>query len=136
MADGVSADNSELDKLVADLGKVPDKSGENMVKAIKVGAGNVKKGWRQRLEGADHLPQAARSITYDVKGSASAARSEISAEIGPELGGQGSIVGLVELGTANSPARGYGLAALQEEEADFEKGLNLAIDSALDGLGL
>jgi hypothetical protein len=139
MSDEVKVDSTELDKLAADLGRVPDGAGKKIRQAVEVGARNVKDGWRQKISGSRGVSHGAASISYDIKGGASTTGSEVSAEIGPVLngpGGQGPIVGLIEMGTPTLSPRGYGLAALQEEQADFEKGLEIAIDQALDGLGL
>jgi hypothetical protein len=136
MSDGISIDASALDKLVADLGKVPDGAGKNLRKAVEVGARNVKEGWRGRLKGASHASGAAATVSYDMKGGEAIRGSEISAEIGPELKGQGPIAGLIEMGTPTLSPRGYGLAALQDEAPDLEKGVEIAIDQALKAAGL
>jgi len=136
VSDGVSADNSELDRLVADLGSVPKHAGRNVTKALEVGARNVKDGWREKISHSRGVPHGAASISYDIEGDASVAGSTVSAEIGPELEGQGPIVGLIEMGTVTLAPHGYGLAALKEEQPDFEKGLDKAIDDALKAAGL
>lgn len=132
-------DNSELNKLAADLGKVPARSGRNLRKAIEVTARNVKDTWREKASGSTSFPDFPRAITYDVEGSGSRATgSNLQAEIGPdaELGYPGSWGAILEYGSVNSPPRGYGHAALQENEADFERGIDRAIDDALRAAGL
>jgi hypothetical protein len=136
MSDGVSADFSGLDKLAADLGTVPKNAGKKVAKAVEVGARNVKDGWRSKIEGSRGVSHGAASISYDLEGEASLTGSTVSAEIGPELKGQGPIVGLIEMGTPTLSPRGYGLAALHEEQEDFEHGLDIAIDQALKEAGL
>jgi len=139
VSDEIQIDVSALDKLSADLGTVPDGSGKRIRQAVEVGARNVKDSWKTKISGSRGVSRGAASISYDIKGTAAASGSEVSAEIGPVLsgpGGQGPIVGQVEMGTPTLAPRGYGLAALKEEEADLEKGLDLAIDQALKAAGL
>jgi len=139
VSDDIRIDTTALDKLAADLGTVPDGSGKRIRQAVEVGARNVKGAWKTKISGSRGVSRGAASISYDIKGSAAASGSEVSAEIGPVLsgpGGQGPIVGLIEMGTPTLAPRGYGLAALKEEQEDLEKGLDLAIDQALKAAGL
>lgn len=129
VADGISIDSSELDRLAADLGAAPAKASTNIRKAVQVTAQLVRDDWREPWQGSATVPGAARSISYDTKG---VTGSGVSAEIGPELGGQGSLVGLFEEGDArNVGARGFGLAALQKNMGDFERGLTKAVEDIL-----
>jgi hypothetical protein len=126
-------DFSAIDKLAADLGEAPKDIGKNTVKAVQVAAGNVKQGWRDRIKGSSHVSRGASSISYDLHGNAGD-QSEISAEIGPTLSSaQGAIVGLVEMGAPkkNLAPHGYGLAALKDEQDDFEGGLQKAVNDSL-----
>jgi hypothetical protein len=137
VSDGISVDTSALDKLAADLGQVPDGAGKRIRQAVEVGARNVKDSWRDKMRDAAYLPHASQSISYDMHGTTGSRLGAITAEIGPELGGQGSLVGGVEMGTLSGVSpRGYGLKALQDEQPDFERGLDLAIDDALKAAGL
>lgn len=125
--------DDDLARLEADLGIVSELTNPLVRKAVEVGARNIKNEWRGRLSGARYLPGASRSISYDVDGSG----TEVNAEIGPELGGQGSLVGGVEVGTLNGVSpRLYGLNALVNEQADFQRGLERAVDTALREAGL
>lgn len=124
----------DFSRLVRDLGVVPKGTNVFLRKAVEVTARHVKDAWKDRLKGSPHVPGGPASITYDVKSE----RDGLSAEIGPQLGrGQASIVGILEVGSAShvSP-RGYGIAALQDNEADFEHGIQTAIDDALKVAGL
>lgn len=129
MADGFSIDFSDITKLVTDLGSAPEKASTNIRKAVQVTSQHVRDDWREPWEGSETMPGAARSISYDIKG---VSGSGVSAEVGPVLGGQGSLVGLFEEGDAlNVGARGFGLAALQKNMADFERGLTKAVEDVL-----
>jgi hypothetical protein len=122
-------------KLAADLKRAPEGTGKFVRAAVEVTARNVKNGWRDRLKGSASVPGGPSTIGYDVSGHGI---YEVSAEIGPELGRrQASIVGILETGDAlHVPARGFGLAALQDNEGDFEHGLDEAIGDALKEAGL
>lgn len=126
-------DASEINRLARDLGAVPAKVGPNLRAAVEVTARNVKDDWRKSLEGSATVPLGHLSVTYDMKGGAAATGSSVEAEIGPDLARpQGPLVGIVEEGVAgrNGP-RGYGLAALQRNVEDFERGLAKAVEDSL-----
>jgi len=133
MADGVHIDTSELDTLVADFGKVMKATPENVAKAVAVSARKVKNDWQEPVKGSESLPGGASTITYDMVGASNAIlnRSAISAEIGPELRGQGPLVGMLEYGTPNTGPRGYGLEALRKNADDFERGIAKAVEDGL-----
>jgi hypothetical protein len=136
MADGFSIDFSALDKLAADLGEVPKNAGQNVRKATEVSARKVKDAWKEKLVGARSLGQANRAISYDLKGGGSLSGSRLEAEIGATLGGQGSLVGIVEYGSPTLSPRGYGLKALEDTAEDFQRGLEKALEDAERMAGL
>lgn len=147
-------DNSDLSKLVSDLGEASDAAWKNMQKAIEVTARNVKDTAKKNATGMAHAPAFPHSITYDVgvgydqsvgqaaqsvvSGGISSARSStLRAEIGPDKDRpQGALGNLIEYGSVNNPPQGIMHGALQENEADFERGIDRAVDDALKGLGL
>jgi hypothetical protein len=133
---GIGFDFSEVLKLAADLGEVPDKAGPNIRKAVEVTARKIKDDWRNEVAGSNLAPGGESAISYDLRGGNAIRGSEITAEIGPELGGAGSLVGLVEYGTATSGPRGYGAAALERNQEDFQKGLEIALEQAERAAGL
>jgi hypothetical protein len=130
-------DFSDIVKLVADLGEVPKNAGKNIRKAVEVTARKVKDDWRKPLEGSSSVPGGARTISYDIKGGEAIRGSGISAEIGPETGGVGSLVSALEdgFGGRQGPT-GYGAAALQMNEEDFQDGLEKALEQAEEEAGL
>ena len=119
----VSFDFSEVTKLAADLGAAPAKVRPKVRKALEVTARHVKDDWAGDWAGSVTVPAGASSISYDVE--------DTSAEIGPELKGQGPIVGMLEYGTPNTGARGFGAAALKKNEGDFVKGILMATEGVL-----
>jgi hypothetical protein len=129
----IDFDFSELDKLAADLGKVPDDAGKKIRQAVEVTSRHIKDEWAKKLEGENGVPHAPRSITYDIEAKPGRT-SQIKAEIGAQRGRlQAPIVTVLEFGAPgnNLPPRGYGHAALQENEADFIKGLEIATEIVL-----
>lgn len=137
MADGMGFDFSDVLKLAASLGEVLEGSGRNIRKAVEVTARRIKDDWRKDAAGSSLAPGGDRAISYDLKGGNGIRGSEISAEIGPELRGAGSLVGLLEYGVPgrNGP-RGYGAAALERNQEDFQKGLEIALEQAEKAAGL
>lgn len=130
----VDIDSSDLSRLAADLGKVPPVSGRNLRKAIEVTARHVRDDWRKNAAGMSHAPAFPFSITYDIDGNG---ESSLEAEIGPDKGrAQGALGNLIEYGSVNNSPQGLGHGALQANEADFERGINIAIDDALKAVGL
>lgn len=137
MPDSVNFDFSEILSLAADLSEVPEHAGKNIRKAVEVTARHVKDDWRKDVVGSTLAPGGERAISYDLKGGNSIRGSEISAEIGPELRGAGSLVGLLEFGvpSRNGP-RGYGAAALERNQEDFQRGIEIALEQAEREAGL
>jgi hypothetical protein len=123
----INFDFSEIDKLAADLGEVPAKIRPNVRKAVEVTARHVKDDWRVPVSGSQSVPGGARTISYDVTSGPDGAE----AEIGPEIGGPGALVGMLEYGTPTVGPTGYGHAALQKNEDDFVKGLEIASEIEL-----
>jgi hypothetical protein len=126
----------DLNSLARDLGEVPKATAPFVRKAVEISARNIKDLIRDEYSGARALPGASRSISYDLQGSTGARLGGISAEIGPELGGQGSIVGLVDEGAPRTPGRKRIPKALNDEAPGFEQGIQRAIDDGLKAAGL
>lgn len=135
MADSISFDFSEITSLAADLGTVAADAGRRVGQAVEISARNVKDAWAAKLEGTPDVPHGARTITYDIEAVPGEDKSSVSAVIGAEDGReQAPIVAVLEFGAPgnNLPPHGYGAAALQETEGDFQKGLELAVGDPLE----
>lgn len=136
MNDSISIDFSEIDTIAADIEQAAIITEKRVRQATEISARKIKDSWAQKLTGENGLPHAPRSITYDVeyKSPGLTGRSAVVAEIGAETGRlQAPIVTVVEFGAPgnNTAPRGYGAGALQETEADFLRGLELATDPRL-----
>ncbi|WP_345750109.1 hypothetical protein [Microbacterium rhizophilus] len=147
-------DNSDLSKLASDLGSLPEQTGKFAMQALEVTARNVRDTARENAQGLEHAPAFPYSITYDVgigydqslgqaaaslvTGSIRSARaSTLTAEIGPDKERpQGALGNLIEYGSRNNPPQGIMHGALQANEADFERGIDRAIDDGLRSAGL
>lgn len=122
----------DMSKLVADLSGAPRKAAPLFRKAVEVTARYVRDDWRAPLGGSRYVPAGAASVTYDIRGGLGLRGDAIEGEVGPELGrNQGSIVGILETGTPTTGPRGFGLAALAKNAADFERGLAIAAEEAV-----
>lgn len=146
-------DNSDLSKLATDLGSVPAQSGKNLAQAFHVTSRNIRDAWREKATGLEHAPAFPWSITYDMGaegrqtfaqavssvnagGISDAMDTVLRSEIGPDkVRRQGALGNLIEYGSVNNPPMGFGHAALQENEDDFERGIDRAVDDALRKAG-
>jgi hypothetical protein len=144
-------EHGEFQALRRDLGSLERPTRKGARQAIERTARNVKDAWNEKLYTEGHASLTGRAITYDVGegdflhsflavDEESIRSSELVAEIGAKTG-SGKQAGVVRLLENGAPARGtaphgYGAAALQENEADFEHGLDQAVADALRGAGL
>ena len=120
-------DFSDLDKLAADLGDGADAL-PNVKKAVQVTAFKVKTVWRTKLGGSSTLPGLPAALSYDVEADA----GSVDAEIGFDKSkGQGPLGNISEFGSPTVAPRGFGLASLEENQADFVTGIEKAIDDTL-----
>lgn len=123
MGDGFSFDFDEVTKLAVDLAHQPAEAIPKIIAATEATAVLVKKAWQEPLAGSESLPGGAAAVTHELKGGASILGSGVTAEIGPELRGQGPLVGMLEYGTPNTGARGYGAEALHRNEERFAEAI-------------
>ena len=137
MVDGVSVDFTDILKLAADLGKVPDNAGPKLRQAVEVTSRKVKDDWRASLKGSESIPGGAASVSYDLTvRSPRIAATSLTSEIGPKIGGPGALVGMLEYGTPTTGPTGYGAAALERNQNDFQRGLEIALEQAERAAGL
>lgn len=120
-------DFTELYSLAADLSNAPEVANRNIKKAVEVTSRHIKDDWKQGAERTG-LRGYAGSIDYDLKFPGSA----IEAEIGPNLGRNQGSFGFVEEanGGVRSAPQHAGRDALEANEPDFVRGLEIAIFDA------
>lgn len=121
-------DFSDLTKLAADLGEVARSARPNVRKATQVTAQKVRDSWREKLAGSATLPGLPAALSYDIESNAGG----VEAEVGFDKQGQGNLGVFSEYGSVNNAPRGFGLASLEENQADFVKGILMAVDESLD----
>jgi hypothetical protein len=139
MAGGIDFDFTDLNRLAAQLGEVPDNAGENIRKAVQVTSINIKKAWQGKIEGSKSAPGGARSIGFDLGANArlfGGGSNQITSVIGAALGGAGSLVFINEFGALSTAPKASGAAALAENQEDFMRGLSKALEDAERQAGL
>lgn len=133
MADGVTFDFSDIDKLVADLGTVPNTAGPLIRKAVEITSLKIKRDWQEPLKGSATLPALPYALGFDVKSDGRTIESEIGFDLARN---QGPLGGISEFGSPTITGRGYGLASLRKNQDDFVKGLEIALEQAQKRVGL
>lgn len=128
--------SDDLQRLRADLGHVPVTLGKEVLSGLRGTAHNMKESWQELAKGpssahAKHYP---RSIDYDVKSKF----SHWEAEIGPSLGRMQGGLGILEDAPGGVAAAPQNLRpqVISDNEEDFERGMNNAVDDALKRYGL
>lgn len=133
----MSADFSELMELAADLEQGGEAISGNVRKAIQVTSNKIKQDAKASVQGRKGLGHAAGAITYDTSESPSGVEAEIGYDKGRSAGALGN---LIEFGAPNSgnqlaPSHDLGNALLNNE-GDFVRGLERAVDDAMKANGL
>lgn len=122
----------DLRSLAADLSAAGPAVRPFARKAIQVTSRHMKDEWREAANRSG-LQAYAADITYETRETASA----IVSEIGPTIGDAGSF-GLVEEGgdDVRSAPQHAARKALENNQPDFDRGVDLAVEAALRAVGL
>lgn len=124
-------DFSELYELAADLSDVPAEANRNIKKALEVTARSVKDDWRQGATvSRGYAESYAAAVDYTIKFPGGA----IEAEVGPSLGKTpGASAGFLEdaPGGVLAAPQHAGRDALEANESDFVRGLEIAVTDAV-----
>lgn len=91
------AGSDDLRRLELDLGKAAARVVPEVEKVLKRGAQDIKTGMQAAFNGSSHFRGAGRTVSYDRKGGF----GSIGYEIGPTIGGAGSLAGVAVEGGAN-----------------------------------
>lgn len=123
----VEDDFSELLRLDADLRDAPAEAVKRVVSALKYTSVEIKRDWAQGAE-RNGLTGYAASVDFDV----TVTPTEISSDIGPNLGRNQGSFGFVEdaVGDVRSAPQHAGRDALRANEPDFVRGLEIAVFDA------
>jgi len=127
MADGLNIDTSQLRELAADLGRIPGRVERDVEAVMKRGAQNIKEGMQAAFEGSPAFKGAARTVSYDRKG----LFRSVGYEIGPTIGGAGSLAGIAVDGGANGGGGTVDVDSVLEAEGP---NLERELGNILDGL--
>lgn len=128
----ISVEYRELTQLDDDWTSLPKGFMPKVQRRVNRGAFNIKRDWKQRWEGHDHIPHLPNAISYDVT-----RRGDfIGSEIGPDKEKrQGPLGNIIEFGSPdgrNAPIPG-GVPALESEEPRFVESLaNLGQKAPVD----
>jgi hypothetical protein len=139
------ADFSEVVALTSDLGRAPNNIGPFLRSALMRTAGNVKKESAVSVSKSSAWGAAAQAIDYDVVASPGEARSTLAVEVGYNKDKPAGALGnLREFGAPNATYGGKSVPlgpsndlklALANNEEDFERGIDRAVDDSLRELG-
>lgn len=111
---GFSIDDSEFRELAADLGKVPSRLLPEVDAVLKRGANNLKGSMRAAFEASPHFRRVGGKVSYDsIPGVGT-----VGYEVGPTIGGAGSLAGIAVDGGANGGGGSVQIDDLLPAEAD------------------
>jgi hypothetical protein len=99
----VSVDTAQLDALADRFARHGLSVGPKVAAVTAVAGRNTRDDARRFVQGMSHLPGYPRTITYELQ----VRGTQVVAEVGPEVGGQGSLGHIIEFGTATSPPHAH-----------------------------
>lgn len=126
-------DFSELMQLSRDLSDVPSEANRRIKQAVEVTARHIKEDWREGADISGGYPDSyAAAISYDLEFPG----GSIDAVIGPVLGATGGAsAGFLDDPLSSEgvdgPIHHAGRDAMESNEPDFDRGLEIAITEAV-----
>ena len=137
MTDRISADASDAFRLASTFERLPYDARENIVTALKVTSIKTKKDWQEPLKGSSTLPALPYAIGFDITSVIGLKNTVIKSEVGFDKDRpQGALGNVSEFGTPTVTGRGFGIAALEKNQDDFVRGLEIAVEQAERKAGL
>ncbi|GMA26197.1 hypothetical protein GCM10025864_39560 [Luteimicrobium album] len=128
MPDGISIDTSALRTLATDLGKIPGKAEPGLEVVMKRAAQNIKTDMQAEFRKSTHFRGVAGHVSYDRTGFL----GSVGYEIGPEVGGAGSLAGIAVNGGANGGGGTVDIDHVLEREApNIEREVGKILDRLL-----
>jgi hypothetical protein len=115
MADNFSADFSEVERLVVNMGRVSAQVVTAAAGVVAKGALNIKNDTRKNVSDNPSWKRLASTVNYDIKG--------LSAVIGYDDNKQGELAGIYEFGSAHRAPHPTLYPAAAREVPNFEKAL-------------
>lgn len=121
-------DTSEVEKLAADLGRIPGRMVAPMIAAVTKSSTSLRDAMRADAGGIGHAPHFPSSITADVKVKV----GQIEAEVGPDKGlTQGALGNILYFGTSKNGAVLDINEPLDAESPKFQKAIEDAAGKLL-----
>jgi hypothetical protein len=112
----IDVEYRELTQLDDDWANLPKNFMPRVAKRVSRGCLNIKRDWKDRWEGHDHIPHLPDAISYDV----TRKPDWVGGEVGPDKHRrQGPLGNIIEFGTLNNPPIPGGVPALELEEPKF-----------------
>lgn len=128
MADGFTIDTTDLNRLAVDLGNAPVRATGQVEQILRRGATNLKGQVRRRFEESLSFGVVGRHVDYDRIGFA----GSFGYEIGPTVGGAGSLAGIAVDGGANGGGGTVQIDDLLPAEAEaVERFIGQALENLL-----
>ena len=124
MADNFSADFSEVERLVVNMGRVSAQVVTAAAGVVAKGALNIKNDTRKTLSTNPRWKRLAHTVNFDQSG--------LSAVVGYDDVGQGELAGIYEFGTATRSPHPTLYPAAERELPKFEKAMAVAIVKAAE----
>ncbi|WP_333810796.1 hypothetical protein [Timonella senegalensis] len=124
---------TDLERLVADLGKAPRDAFKQADATLKKAAHQIAEDIRDQVKGSETLGQSARSVSYDSKASIGTLRYEVGFDKMRKGGALGNIweFGVMSRAGAFGGGKGDMLGALEREMPAVEKHLGDALGGLL-----
>lgn len=135
MSDGVEIDATEMRELAASIDRAAYGLAGFITKAMNITALRIKRGAARKVQARRRWRGGARAIDYEASRFAGFGASVTQVDIGYNKAKGGAIGSLIEFGApgaTNAVAPGNELArTLKEEEPDFIRGIEKAVDDSL-----
>lgn len=126
----ITVDTSEVNRVIADIGRMPSRAVKEGRAVTEKGALNIKNQMRDESTGHPTFPAFPHSITYDIHYGV----GSMEAEIGPDKDlPQGALGNILYFGTSNNGPVLDPESAMRAEEPRFVKALGLMADDLLGG---
>lgn len=126
----ITVDASEVNRVIADIGRMPGRAVKEGRAVTEKGALNIKNQMRDEATGHPTFPAFPHSWTYDMRYGV----GKIEAEIGPDKNlPQGALANLLYFGSSNNGPVLDIESGLRAEAPRYEKALGLMADDLLGG---
>ena len=127
MANNVSIDASELQKLSVNLGRASAATVQESRAVIAKGALNIKTDTREHVSESPYWARLAQTVNYSMSGNAFFS----AAQVGYDDVGQGELAGIYEFGSVKRAPHPTLIPAFEREAPRFEKAMGDLVAKAI-----